>query len=171
MLMAPLVRRTWSPVGRTPILYQRTASHTKVSMVAALCIKLRRRKAAMYFRLHPAKNINAPLTKDFLVQLRKQVKGPLIVVWDRFMPHRSKIVNEAARDKGIILHCLPPYAPELNAVEYLWGYLKTNPLANHAESDVNMLADVVRKQGKRLQRKHALLDSFLRHSPLSFDLK
>ena len=123
----------------------------------------------MYFRLHPAKNINGRLTKDFLLHLHKQVKGPLVVVWDRFQPHRAKLVQAAARSKNIVLRYLPPYAPELNAAEYLWGYLKMNSLANHTESEVMALAGVVRKHGKRLQRKPGLLSSFLRHSPLSFD--
>jgi transposase len=32
--------------------------------------------------------------------------------------------------KDLSLEFFPPYAPELNPVEYLWAWLKTNPLAN-----------------------------------------
>jgi transposase len=37
----------------------------------------------------------------------------------------------------------PPYAPELNAIEYAWGYLKTNPLANLWPHDTDDLTDHV----------------------------
>jgi hypothetical protein len=32
--MAPLVRRTWSPQGQTPVLPHRTRAHQKVSVIA-----------------------------------------------------------------------------------------------------------------------------------------
>jgi hypothetical protein len=38
LLMAPLVRRSWSPQGETPVLHQRGRCHKKVSVVAALCV-------------------------------------------------------------------------------------------------------------------------------------
>ena len=34
-------------------------------------------------------------------------------------------------DGGIQLAFLPPYAPELNPVEYLWAWLKRHALANY----------------------------------------
>ena len=37
-----------------------------------------------------------------------------------------------ASHRRLIAEFLPPYAPELNAIEYAWSYLKTNPLANLA---------------------------------------
>ncbi|MFC1735154.1 IS630 family transposase [Candidatus Hydrogenedentota bacterium] len=36
MLMAPHVRRSWAPRGQTPIMYQRTRAHQKVSVIADL---------------------------------------------------------------------------------------------------------------------------------------
>ena len=66
---------------------------------------------------------------------------------------------------------LPPYAPELNLIEYLWGYLKANPLANFAIPDVNELTDVARSNARSLRHRSDLLISFVRHSPLSLRLK
>ena len=66
---------------------------------------------------------------------------------------------------------LPPYAPELNPIEYAWGYLKQNPLANYAAIDTKELADTARHYGRSLQRQQHLLRSFILHSPLSLCLR
>lgn len=45
---------------------------------------------------------------------------------------------------------LPAYAPELNAVEYLWAHMK-HSLANLAGVALDRLAALVRNRLKRLQ--------------------
>jgi len=171
--MAPLVRRSWSPCGQTPVLYQRTRSHKKVSVIAALCVTPARDRMHLYFRLHPDANINAGLIIAFLRQLRQQLDPhPIVVVWDRLRAHRAKSVMAYLRDTRTIHPVLlPPYAPELNPIEYAWGYLKNNPLANHACFNIEELADTARHYGRSLQRKQHLLRSFILHSPLSLRLR
>jgi transposase len=171
--MAPLVRRSWRPRGQTPILYQRTRHHQKVSAIAALCVAPARRNVQLYFRLHPDNNINAAHVVAFLQQLLRQLHpAPIILIWDRLNAHRAKIVKNFVRDTPSIRPIfLPPYAPELNPVEYAWGYLKNNPLANYACSDIATLADTARRSGRSLQRKPSLLRAFVLHSPLSLRLR
>ena len=172
MLMAPLVRRTWSPQGQTPIFYQRTSSHKKVSVIAALCVAPGRAKLHFYFRLHPDANINAELVRDFLRHLLRQLNGPALIVWDRLPAHRSKMVQTFIQATPYLYaFFLPPYAPELNPVEYVWSYLKMNPLANRSFFEVNSLAKVTRSHVRSLQRKPNLLRAFMEHSPLSLRLK
>ena len=59
----------------------------------------------------------------FLAYLLRYLKSPLLVVWDRLPAHRSLLVREFLDSLGgqIAIEYLPPYAPELNPVEYLWG--------------------------------------------------
>ena len=64
-----------------------------------------------------------------------------------------------------------PYAPELNPIEYVWGYLKLNPLANLAFFDLEQLTTTARRHARSPQRKPDLLRSFLRHSPLPLRLR
>lgn len=171
ILMAPLVRRSWSPRGQTPVLRQRTRSHQKVSAVACLCITPKRNRVRLYFRLHPDANIDAAATTDYLRHLLRQVRGNVVLIWDRLLAHRAK-TTQAFLERSPRLHpvFLPPYAPELNPVEYVWAYLKTNPLANWPICDVGILARVARRHGRSLQHKEDLLRSFLKHSPLSLRL-
>ncbi|UCF69217.1 MAG: hypothetical protein JSV80_08035, partial [Acidobacteriota bacterium] len=58
--------------------------------------------------------------------------------------------------------------PELNPVEYLWSYLKLNPLANWAPHDVDELAVRLDAILNDLHGQQQLLRSFVRASPLSF---
>ena len=171
--MAPLVRRSWAPRGCTPVLFQRTQSHKKVSVIASLCISPKRDLVRLYFRLLPDININAPLVLDFLKNLLIQLKkSPLILIWDRFLAHRAKAVQSFLWDsKSLHSEYVPAYAPELNPVENTWGYMKTNPLANCPLSDVLALTKTARFHGRSLQRKQSLLRSFLKYSPLFLRLK
>lgn len=172
MLMAPLVRRSWAPQGHTPVLYQRTRTHKKVSVIAALCVTPDRDRVHLYFRLHPDANINSLYVADFIRILSRQLDGPIVLIWDRFSAHRSKKVQALLRDHhDYHAYFLPTYAPELNPVENVWSYLKMNPMANLALMDVDSLADTTRKSGRSLQRKHKLLRSFIRHTPLFLRLK
>jgi hypothetical protein len=169
--MSPLLRRSWALRGQTPVFYQRTRSHKKVSAIAALCIAPDREHLSLYFRLHPDKNINASVVKDFLRILMRQLEGPVVLVWDRLQAHKARTVTALVEDVSF-LHCffLPPYAPELNPVEYLWSYLKTNPLANLPAEEVCVLADAARRHSRSIQRKQHLLRSFLKQSPLPLRL-
>lgn len=170
--MAPWLRRTWSPRGQTPLLPQRTRSHQKVSAIAALCVSPWRDRVHLLFRLHPNANIRAALVVDFLGQLSRHLWGPIVLVWDRLLPHRARRVGVFLREwPEIHAFFLPPYAPELNPVESVWGYLKTNPLANLAAPDLDALTAVARRHTRSLQRKEHLLRSFLQQSPLLLRLR
>jgi len=164
--MAPLVRRTWAPCGKTPILYQRTRSHEKISMIAALTVPPKRRRVGLYFSLHSS-NVTAKLVTRFLRNLSRQVQRPLVVVWDRYRPHRAISTQKfLSRNKKIHIYFLPPYAPELNPVELFWSYLKNNPLANYPAYDINTLGATTRYHASKIRRRPSLLRSFLYGTPL-----
>jgi transposase len=67
---------------------------------------------------------------DFLKVLVRHLPGPLLLVWDRLPRHRSRLVQDyiASLDGWIHQEFLPSYAPELNPVEYIWGYWKQHEL-------------------------------------------
>jgi transposase len=131
-----------------------------------------RDRVSLYFRLHPNENVRTPLLIEFLRQLLRHLPLPLIILWDHLSSHRSRDLRRWLESHPRIqLEFLPPYAPELNPVEYLWSYLKTNPLANVAATDLDPLAQLARLHGRRLQHSRDLLRSFIDHSPLSLRLE
>jgi len=83
-----------------------------------------------YFRLHQGA-IRGRQAADFLGQLLRQIRRPLLVIWDGLAVHRSKKVKAFLERHPGEAHLaqLPGYAPELNPVEDLWGHLKQHGLA------------------------------------------
>lgn len=61
-----------------------------------------------------------------------------VLIMDQAGWHRSKKL--VVPDNITILH-LPPYSPELNPVERLWGYIRSHYLANRAFDDYQHLLD------------------------------
>lgn len=141
-------------------------------MIAVLCVSPQRDWIRLYFRLHADANINATYVLEFLKILSRQLRSPMILLWDRFLAHRAKIVQSYIQgSQGLYSEFLPPYAPELNPVENVWGYLKRNPMANDAPYDLLSLTKKTRRHGHSLQKKQDLLRSFVKHTPLFLRLK
>ena len=171
LLMAPLVRRTWAPRGQTPILLQRTRSRDKVSVIATLTVSPRRRRLGLYAALVVNANVNAERLVEFLRALARHLRGPLIVIWDRLGVHRARPVQAfLLRHPRVHTELLPPYAPELNPVEGVWGYLKRNPLANHAADGADDLARTALGHTRRVAGRPSLLRSFIHASGLPLRL-
>ena len=166
ILMAPLVRRTWAPCGKTPVLYQRTRSHEKISMIAALTVPPKKNRVGLYFSLHSS-NITAKLVTRFLRNLSRHIQKPLIIVWDRSRPHKAQTTQIfLRRNKKLQVFFFPAYAPELNPTEFLWAYLKNNSLSNFPMYDIKTLGAVARYHSSKIKHRPNLLRSFLYATPL-----
>lgn len=76
-----------------------------------------------YFQIFD-KAVGKEETVVFLAHLLRHIASPLLIVWDRPPAHRSRLVGEFldSLEGQIQVEYLPPYAPELNRVEYPWGY-------------------------------------------------
>lgn len=161
------MRRTWAPRGKTPLLHQIGRRHGKVSAIAALTIPPRRQRVGLYFSLHTGKNITAPRVVSFLRSLRRQLQRTVFIVWDRSLTHRAGTVNRLfVQPDKLQRFFLPPYAPEINPVEMLWSYLKSNPLANYAPSTPQKLSGTTRYHAAKIRHRPGLLRSFLYATPL-----
>ena len=95
---------------------------------------------------------------DFLGHLLRHLPGKLLVVRDRSQTHRSRLVGElVARPRGRLeLEYLPAYAPELNPVEYIWGYWKHHELPNFCPHDFSQLSYQARRALRRMRRRPTL---------------
>ena len=61
---------------------------------------------------------------------------------------------------------LPPYAPELNPVEYIWGYWKQHELPNVCPKDYWQLSEAARRTLHRMRRRPRLITAFWKQSSL-----
>jgi transposase len=108
---------------------------------------------------------------EFLSHLIRQITTPLLIVWDRLPAHKSRMVGEFldSQHGWISTEYLPPYAPELNPVEYLWGHWKHHVLPNVCPKDFWQLSEGARRTLRRLRRRPRLIAAFWKQSSLAFD--
>jgi transposase len=171
LMMAPLVRRTLALAGCTPILKQKASHRDRVSLIGALSISPVRRQLGLRFRTYPKSYVNNERAAEFLRDLLKDLRGPVMVVWDRGNMHRGRPINELlARFPRLELHQLPPYAPDLNPVEHVWNHLKYGRFPNYPPPDVATLNRKVKDHLRAVRRQPSRLQSFLNASKLTFDL-
>lgn len=112
------------------------------------------------FRLHEGAIAKEQLV-EFLKALLAHLRRPLLILWDSSRPHRSNLVRDyvAASAGRIQLHFLPGYAPDLNPVEFLWGWLKRHALANFCAEDFADLRHTTRSKLKSAQRRSVIIAS------------
>ena len=120
-----------------------------------------------YFRLH-AGSVKGPQVVDFLRALVRHIPQPLLLVWDRLPAHRSRVVREYLDSLvgWIQMEYLPPYAPELNPVEYIWAYWKQHELPNVCPKDYWQLSEGARRTLRRMHRRPRLIIAFWQQASL-----
>ena len=69
-----------------------------------------------------------------------QRERPCVIVLDNYSVHRSAVVKDvlpALQAAGVTIFYLPPYSPELNAIEHLWRHIKHEemPVRSFTEAD------------------------------------
>lgn len=162
------MRRTWAAAGVTPVLYQRLRSYKHLSAIGALSISPRRRRLGFLWRLH-RQSIKQPEALDFLRQLLRHLRGSVVLIWDRLPVHRAAGIRRfLAKHPRLHIEFLPPYAPELNPVEYAWSWLKMNPLANRCAQDIDDLTDAATDATHQMVSSQRLLTGFFHATKLPF---
>jgi transposase len=164
-MLQPLVRATWAPRGRTPVL-KSWDRHERISALSALTVSPRRRRLGLYFILQPA-NVKHGQVMEFLRSVRRHLGRRLIVVLDRLNAHRSAARKLAAESPGVYeFEWLPAYAPELNPVEGVWNQTKYADLANAVSDDIDALASDVEESLARTRSTSRLLKGFFHRAGL-----
>lgn len=161
-----MVRSTWAPRGRTPVLRPKHRSWQRMSACGA--IAYRGDGSTRLFLRFRRGEIHAPDVVSFLRHLRRHIRGRILIIWDGLQAHRSVLVRDWLEENSrISVHRLPAYAPELNPVENLWGWTKGKLLANVCEESLSPIIQRVRRGTKTLRRRQHLLWAFLHATGLS----
>jgi putative transposase len=169
LFINPLVRRSWAPRGRTPVIGGDGGHRTKVSAIGAVSVSPRARRLGLYFDTRADGFFGAPEVIGFLRYLRRALVGKVIVVWDGGTNHKGPAMRRfLARNRRLWLERLPPYAPELNPVEQVWGWLKYGQLANFVPDDLAELDDEIIGRLIHLRCDPKLLRSLWDGSELPF---
>lgn len=164
-LLQPLVRRTWAERGQTPVLDQ-WDRRDRVSVITALALSPKRRRARMFFRLleHNAK---AEDFVWFLNDVRLEMGRKLWVVWDNLGAHRrAENFLRGIDCRWAHFERLPAYAPELNPVEHVWSTAKWGRMANAPPDDANALRNAVETELSHQSLEHRILHGHFRWAGL-----
>jgi len=85
--------------------------------------------------------VNSLCMNEFLMQMSESLKGrEAFVVMDCARWHKSKSLDIPP---NIQIMFLPPYSPELNPVEKLWQYIKSNTIKNRIYENIQLLENTV----------------------------
>ena len=113
----------WSPIGSRPPLV-RDVRHDSVHLFGAIC-PARGIAAAI---IMPA--VNTEAMSEHLKEISTQVApgAHAVLICDGAGWHQTG--GQLCVPDNITLLSLPPYSPELNPMENVWAYLRTNKLCN-----------------------------------------
>ena len=134
----------------------------KLSAVAAITLW------NFYFQLYPGAIRGAEMV-DFLQRLRRALRGRrILLIWDGLAVHRCRLVRDflASLRGAIAVAYLPPYAPELNPTEYIWGHWKRHELPNLCPDDIAQLSLAGRQALHRMRRRPRLITAFWKQASL-----
>ena len=145
--------RSWSPVGKTPII-EGTGQRFGANVISAIS-----NKGHLQFRVFKAR-FTTPVFIDFLHRLIRQANGQkIILVLDGHPVHRAKKVKQwvAAHADQLELQFLPGYSPELNPTELLNQDVKTNALGRRRPHTQDELIGDTRSYLRSTQRRPQLV--------------
>lgn len=151
----PNVTRTWAPCGHTPRVYH-LYKHDRLSAISALAVSRRRQRIALYLQLR-RRALDGLDVRAFLTDLLRQVRGPIVLLWDQGTIHRRREVTAFLRQHPRVrVEYFPSYAPELNPAEFVWTQ-NDRSLANSAPTDLADLRQMLRRSYRRIRGSQRLL--------------
>jgi transposase len=153
---------TWSPVGQTPVV-KATGARFGFNMLSAV-------NALGHFRFMTVEGtVTATVFREFLKRLITGMERKIFLIVDGHPTHKAKLVRQFVADNSdrIELFLLPPYSPELNPDELVWGNVKTR-IAKMAIQTKDELKAVVHGALSRLQKMPHMVSSFFRTPSCSY---
>jgi transposase len=149
---------TWAPVGQTPVV-KATGARFGFNMLSAV-------NSMGHFRFMTVEGtVTATVFREFLKRLIAGMDRKIFLIVDGHPTHKAKLVRKFVADNcdRIELFLLPPYSPELNPDELVWGNLKTR-IAKMAIQTKDELKAAVHGALCRMQKLPDLISSFFRTS-------
>jgi transposase len=156
--------RTWAPYGQTPVI-KATGRRFGLNMLSAVSAR-----GDFRFMVHEG-TVTATVFRTFLQRLMRRAQQPIFLVVDGHPVHKAKLVREYVEQQNgrLRLILLPPYSPQLNPDEQVWGYVKPR-VAKQIPATKQDLKRLVLAALYRLQKLPAIVASFFRHPDCRYAL-
>jgi transposase len=145
---------TWSPQGRTPRV-QATGARFGLNMLSAISAR-----GDFRFMTHEGR-IDAAVFCEFLRRMLVGMSRKVFLIVDGHPVHKSAAVKRFAAQHAdeLELFYLPPYSPELNPDEHVWGHVKTR-VGKTAVKTKASLKKAVDRALRSLQKLPAIVAGF-----------
>jgi transposase len=154
--LLPGVVKTYGPKGLRPILKEwQTRDH--LSVMGGVTPQ-----GKVYSLVHQ-ESLTGLDTVVFLTHLLRVAGLRLLVIWDGSPIHRCTEVKQFLAEgaaRWIHIEMLPPYAPDLNPLEWMWTHLKDVEMRNLACLDLEELHMEFHLALGRTRQKPSLVRSF-----------
>jgi transposase len=151
----PLVQYGWFKKGSKQPLKTNTRYH-RLNIQGAVDID------NMQVISQDSNTLNEESTLDLLEKLRKtRPGGRIYLILDNAGYHNTKMVKAYAKHLEIKLLFLPPYSPNLNLIERLWGFLQREVLYNRYYPTFDKFRDACLSFLKNLRWRKAELSRLL----------
>jgi hypothetical protein len=141
-----------------------------LSICSTIAYRWDSRRGRLLFQIVPDSFTDEKLI-TFLSHLRKVFRWKkLILIWDGLPSHRSRRMQQYLRQqrRWLTVVRLPPYAPDLNPVEFIWGNIQATELANRCIDDLGGMVQGAKQWFSRIHANRSLSYSFLNHAGISF---
>jgi transposase len=151
----PVLGRTYGLKGHTPVV---ATSGQRQSINAISAVNA---KGEFWYNVYSGK-LNAARFVEFLQDLMKGRRERVFLVVDGHPSHKAKLVHACVKSFAgkLELHFLPPYAPDLNPDEFVWGYAKTNGVSKKPLQQNESLKERVISDLEAIKRDRNLVKSF-----------
>ena len=163
--LLPFCAKTWAPKGHTPVLEEfKSREHLNlfgmISTQGDLCWQIQR----LPFKAEDFEEFFTWLSTEELPNTK------MLVVWDGASIHKGQPVKDFLQHNPGIIHleALPPYCPQLNAIELLWDYLKCHKLKNRIFLNLDDLQTAVEYALHEIADDPELICSFFTKSSVAF---
>jgi transposase len=127
------ISKTWFPVGRQRII-PTYGKHHGAKLIGILNYET----GEVYVEEHDKYN-----AETFLVFLQHVItlypKGKIVIILDNAKIHHAKLLDDFLQKHKdrLALMFLPPYSPDCNMIEELWGWLKASVINNSFFSNLD----------------------------------
>jgi hypothetical protein len=167
-MLTPSVRRTWAPVGQTPVVHHHFAND-RISVISGISVSPLRHRLGLY-GLFFRDNIGQDEVAAFLRGVLHQLRGHVIALLDNSITHRGGVIRALCQEvPRLHLEYFPPYAPELDPDEGVWKQLK-DALANGRAGDLQELETDLAFEFRCLAHSQSRLRGCFHASDLPFSL-
>ena len=151
----PCLGRTYGLKGQTPVV-KTSGQRQSLNVISAVNARGEFWAATYTGKLEAA---------SFVVFLQNFIEGQagkVFLVVDGHPAHKANLVKDYVQSlQGRLeLHFLPPYAPDLNPDEFVWGYMKTNGVSKKPLKQNESLRKRVEEDLQRIGKDRKLVRSF-----------